>query len=501
MRKAFFSFMLRLFNLPKSDISVKKRGLIIILVDGLGYEVFKRNHTKNKYTFFSKIFNKDYRLIPYFTGLPATTTATEAELFFGESTNIPSFTWFDRKLFKFVRGNRGPDIALFEKTIRKRSELLKNGSCILGVYSAGATLCNLSGEAFNIKNPFASIKKLQYLFIFLNPYRFLYTCYLVFRSILLSSWMLLKKKSKNKFMTILRDSFSRIFLGNIMTYIAELEISRETPILFIDYVLYDEFAHEYGIESKTSHSSLRLIDFYCESLYHASKKAQRRYEFIILSDHGQTPSIPIHISTADTLETMFAAALSDKSRRIIRTYGGFSADSINMKKDIYLVPSGSTMHVYFSEKLQDGYYENELNTMYPYLTRNLLSQKEIGWILLKKDSEHQILIGKYGSVEFSRGKIKSSKGKPFGKMIPDDQMVQSFAKYATYGNNGDLVLFGALNHDGRLYAFEEHKGTHGGFYGEMTKPFIITNNETLIKIASYDTDMKKLFQHIRSLHQ
>ena len=28
--------------------------------------------------------------------------------------------------------------------------------------------------------------------------------------------------------------------------------------------------------------------------------------------------------------------------------------------------------------------------------------------------------------------------------------------------------------------FENHRGTHGGFYGDMTKPFILTNNEMVM---------------------
>lgn len=127
-----------------------------------------------------------------------------------------------------------------------------------------------------------------------------------------------KERSKKKLITLLKSAFSRIFLGNIASYIAELEIARETPILFIDYVLYDEFAHEYGVDDKMSYSSIRLIDWYSESLYKTAQKSKRRYDFVILSDHGQTPSRPI--STIKSPESMIQNALADSSYHVIKNF-------------------------------------------------------------------------------------------------------------------------------------------------------------------------------------
>ena len=74
----------------------------------------------------------------------------------------------------------------------------------------------------------------------------------------------------------------------------------------------------------------------------------------------------------------------------------------------------------------------------------------------------------------------------------------SLARYAPFENNGDLVLFGNIDDDGKLYAFEEHKGTHGGFYGDMTKPFILTDNKSVINQIKSDDDMRPVFESIRS---
>ncbi|MBI4973820.1 alkaline phosphatase family protein [Candidatus Roizmanbacteria bacterium] len=495
MRKVLLSLLLRVFHLHKSSVPIEKKGLIVILVDGLSYDIFKRSLEKKQGSFFSKLIKKGYSVYPYFCGVPASTAATEAELFFGASENIPGFTWYDRSLSQFVRGNRGKSIVGFEHDMKKKANLLKSGSCILGIYSAGATQCDLSGTELNLKSPMKAFRKLHYLlFIFLNPVRLLLTCYLIVISMSMSVYISSKERSKKKLITLLKSAFSRIFLGNIASYIAELEIARETPVLFIDYVLYDEFAHEYGVDDKISYSSIRLIDWYCESLYKTAKKSKRKYDFIILSDHGQTQSRPLDKSSR--LENIVQNALNDPSYHVLRTFG-FSSPP-QKSKNVFLVPAGSSVQVYFSETLKKPYLLGGLEETFPHIIDRLLKNPEIGWVLVRQGNDKQLLMGKKGSVEFTNGRVLKTTGSPFVGLPVDKRALMSLARYASFENNGDLVLFGNIDDDGKLYAFEEHKGTHGGFYGDMTKPFILTDNKSVIHQIKRDDDMRVVFESIRS---
>lgn len=495
MRKALFSLFLRIFHLHKSSVPLDKKGLIIILIDGLSYNIFDNAVKKGYGAFFSQLLKRGNILHPYFCGVPAATTATEAELFFGTSENIPGFTWFDRSLSQFVRGNRGESIIGFEQRLKKKSQLLKSGSCILGIYSSGATQCDLSGVQLNLKYPLRAFRKLQYiLFIFFNPIRLLLTIYLIIKSLLISVFESSKELSIKKFILLVKDAFSRIFLGNIASYIAELEIARETPILFIDYVLYDEFAHEYGVNDKMSYSSIRLIDWYSKSLHKAAKKSKRKYDFIVLSDHGQTPSRPL--DKPNRPEEIVQKALDDTSYRVVKTFG-FPAPVYN-EGDVYLVPAGSSAQVYFSETLKKPHTFQELERKFPCIIEKLLKNQEVGWVLVRIDDDTQLLMGKKGTIEFMKGTVHKITGLPFSSLQVDKRVMASLARYATFGNNGDLVLFGDIDEDGRLYAFEEHKGTHGGFYGDMAKPFILTDNKSVINQIKKNDDMRLVFEAIRS---
>lgn len=500
MRRTVFLLILRIFGLAPSSININKKGLIIILIDGLSFSSLKTGIEKKYCYFFTKLLEQGYMLNDYYCGPPATTTATEAELFFGSNTNIPGFSWFDRSLMKGIRGNNAKSIELYENQLKPAVSLLKDGSCIGGVYSSGASQYSLSGKDLQANHPLNILRKLLYIFfIFLNPFRFFLTNYLIVKSLFVSIMILIRKNSKKRFYTILKDSFSRIFLGNILTYIAELELLRETPVLFIDYVLYDEFSHEYGVQNKTSLSSLRLIDWYCKSLYEVSQKAKRKYEIIFLSDHGHTPSIPFPNLQQNALVEMIKKNLNDASRNVIKTYVNFNLnDSIN--KYLYLVPGGSAVHLFFSETLSEPMYLDELSLKYPSFIDNLLNENTVGWVLVRKDKECQMLIGKHGAVEFKLGKMDKIIASPFKSHHIDGRIIDSLAVYAQYENNGDLVLYGNITSGGKLIAFEEHRGTHGGFYGNMNFPFVITNNAIIQNQLKKNNTMKNVFQAIRSTY-
>ena len=128
----------------------------------------------------------------------------------------------------------------------------------------------------------------------------------------------------------------------------------------------------------------------------------------------------------------------------------------------------------------------------------MINNEEIGWVLVRNSNNTQSLIGRKGMIEFAGGKVQKISGYPFGTLPFDKRIPQSLARYASFENNGDLVLFGNVDDQGRLYAFEEHKGTHGGFYGDMTRPFILTNNEMVINQLNKDNEMRLIFEAIRT---
>lgn len=470
-----------LFGFKSNKMSGDKKGTIIILIDGLSYDALQFAIKKRYAPTLKRLSKGSYTLRNYYCGPPACTTATEALLFYGNNYNIPGFTWYDRTLQKFVRGNRSLELSVFEDTFEKKRNLLAHGSVIMGVYTGGATELSMSGRNLAFSRSLYFLKTAHYfLMALLYPVQLMRTIYLTLKTIILY-----RKSNRNT----AKETFSKIFLGQFSCFLTEVEIMRNTEKVFVDFLLYDEYAHEYGPTNSTALSTLRLIDHYIKRIVNSSKKAERSYELIILSDHGQTDSIPFDFPEVRCTHDI-SKALNNPEYEVIKTYGGITTSQ--EKKELYVVPAGSTLQLYFSHSLNNGLYEEEIDKQFPHFISHILQYEEFGWVLVKKTRDSGVLYGKNGSVAFSPQKTHRIEGSPFPGMDEGEvkKIISSFQEYCLFPNNGDLVLFGNVKQK-KVYSFEKHKGTHGGFYGPMIHPFIMTNNS---KIAG--ESMSALFDTI-----
>lgn len=471
MRKKLFSLFFLLFWFRAKKIIGKEKGIIIILIDGLSYNAFHTAIKKGYCPTLKKMSSRYYPLTSYYCGLPAATTATEALLFYGNNFNIPGFTWFDRGLQKFVRGNRSGELSEFEDSYDKKRNLLQNGSAIMSVYTGGATELSLSGRNLSFSHSLYFVKTAHYfLMALLYPVQLIRTIYLTLKTLVLY-------RRANRHSAV--ETFSKIVLGQFSCFLTEIEIMRNTQKIFIDFLLYDEFAHEYGPTHTTTLSTLRLIDRYINRIVKTAKKTERKYEIIVLSDHGQTESIPFDDPKIQSIEDI-KIALDNTKYSVVKTYGGITPS--RDKKELYVVPAGSTLQVYFSDYLQKGAFETEIESTFPHFISRLLTYEEFGWVLVKKTDSSSQLYGKCGSVVFENNGIHTIIGAPFPSLSSEEikKTVSSFTYYSSFPNNGDIVLFGNTTKQNKVYSFEKHKGTHGGFYGPMVHPFIMSSNPLLV---------------------
>lgn len=470
MRKRIFKIFLWLFGFDHKKKQEEKNGTLIILIDGLSFDALHYAIKKGYCPTLHELSKNQFSLNKYFCGLPASTTATEAMLFYGTNYNIPGFTWYDRKLKKFVRGNRSKELTEFEDAFTKKRNLLRDGSVIMGVYSGGATELSLSGRNLTFSRSLYLLKTAHYfLMALLYPMQLIRALYLV------SKTLLLYNKSNH-----LRseETLSQIILGQFSCFLTEVEIMRNTKKIFVDFLLYDEYAHEYGPTHQSTLTALRLIDRYIKRIIRTANNADRLYDLILLSDHGQTESIP-YDKERDQSIIDITNSLHNKDYIVMKTMGGFTPD--RKKKELYVVPAGSTLQLYFSPYLEKTLFENEINTLFPTFISTLLTYDAFGWLLVKRDNHSSMLYGKRGSVLFIENKPYVLSGTLFSFMNTEEinDTLSSFQYYSTFTNNGDLTLFGNVTSDKKVYGFEKNRGNHGGFYGPMVYPFYMSKNKKI----------------------
>jgi hypothetical protein len=334
----FFKGLLKLLFIPSSRVPTKKKGLVIVLFDGLSYPLFQEMLDTGKFPFLKKLLTRGYECQEYFCGLPATTTATISELFYGDSSKIPSFSWYDRSLGQFVRGNNSRLMNAYERTLLKyREPLIKNGSCVVGVFSGGAKLTNLSSRELRFSNVMSLAYEIETFFIaLLHPLRVLYMLILFVRTSILVSLSLIYYRSFKRAAHVFKDTSLTIFLGDLVSDIAQIELFRETPALFVDLTLYDDIAHIYGPEHPVSVSMMNLLDLYCQTIYTAAWEARREYEFIVMSDHGNVPSRPFHYYNKHGLAVFLHDAMKLTGRKYIYTKGSYKPARIQHGRDVFI---------------------------------------------------------------------------------------------------------------------------------------------------------------------
>lgn len=501
MRTFLSKILLRLLRLPRSRIPLNRPGLVIIQIDGLSYKALALALRKNLTPFLGKLLRSGFSVNKIYCPLPATTVASEAELFYGESFNIPGFSWYDRISRMFVRADHGSQMKLLEEKFKSVKPLLSDGSCLLAGFRAGATLGTFTAEDLDFpRETIHFLIKLRLVLIPLfNPFRFLLIQLILFKYLVNGMIAGLKTRSSQSLLARLADGYSRIYAGDLASLVAQLELLRQTPALFINFGFYDRLAHEYGPQHRLALEALRLIDLYCQAIWRQAGRERRAYQLIILADHGQSEAIDFDLFAGKTITAAVAAALNQPEDKIIKTYLP-AREEIGSQEKIFLVPSCSLINVYFAARLTKPYFLKEIEQKFPGAIASLLKEEGIGWVLVRQNQTRQILFGKNGSrIEFQAGKVKRVIGEPFFDDHDQALRLSSLARFAAMPNIGDLVIFGNLIAD-RVVAFEKHyRGSHGGFLGEMNWPFILTNNAEVNGAVAHKPLMQNVFAAIRKL--
>ena len=504
-RLLFTTLKLRLIllHVRESPVPTTSPGLIIVQIDGLGHDVLREAIERGYAPFLrSLIRSAGYTLGAYYCPVPTITPAVEAELIYGTSDGIPAYSWFHRRLGRFIRGDQAGQVKLLEETMFAgiKTPLLLGGSCIAGAYSGGASMTNISPEVQAEKSTLLRLARYRILLVpLLNPFRFWWMILVLTGSVIAMALRAAKNRSMKLFLDEFWTLLIRLFLCDLATTVAVVELWRKTPVLFINLSLVDKVSHTHGIRHPLVVRAIRLLDLYCKKLYDSGKLAARPYQFVVLSDHGQSPGIPFASITGETLPALVTRGLGGSGTTVIQTYGNELSLKVNTTQDrVFILPSSSIAHLYFSRFLPNIATKEMIENDFPELFKTLLSHPGIGWIMVKRSNgTSELFAHSGGSAIFAKGKVVSVRGRPVDD--PEAKLhLSALARLAQCPNNGDIILFGG-QHRSAWASFEPYIGTHGSFTGEMAWPFLLTNDTKLSTLLSSGASHRDLFKRIREM--
>lgn len=499
----------RHLRLTPSENTSEEPGLLLIQIDGLGRRQFEAAIAAGKMPFLQRLQSRDgYELRTFYPGIPATTPAVQAELYYGVKSAVPAFSFFDRSLKKIGRMWDPEWAKAREASCAEQAEgLLKGGSSWSNIYTGGAGQeeSHFCAASIGVGDMWRS-GKIRNIFVFII---------LQLPTAVRIAWLLIVelgvaigdavraiaggRKPSLELMLLLSRVFIGVGLRELLTISGQIDVTRGLPIVHINFVGYDEHAHIRGPASRFAHYGLRGIDRAIRKIARTAHRSPRRdYAVWVFSDHGQELTKPfpedrpgeIESVIADCLElsqkrdpawrlrpqprTGVASAWLSPGQRSARQRERLKMEeqlTFEEGKPFVVAAMGPVGHVYFAEAQTD-----EQRTA---VARRLIKQGRVPGVLVRSQE---------GGITWfhSRGETRVPDDVPALLPHPEEMRAEiagDIAAFCEHPDAGDLILLGWSPFDG-TWSFAPERGAHGGFGPDESQGFLLLPFRTALPSGS-----------------
>lgn len=470
-------------------------GLLLIQVDGLARTQLERAISGRRMPFLRRLQRHEgYRMHTFYSGLPSTTAAVQAELYYGVRAAVPSFSYYDR-----IKRRHGmmcyPEWAKEAEAscAAQAPGLLEGGSSWSNIYTGGAAqeeshFCAASiglgdmwrtGKIGNI-----------FVFILLHPLSTIVIAFLIVLELLISVWdFVVGVLRGEKFIRELQLIASRMFVGiglrELISMGAAVDLARGLPVVHVNFVGYDEQSHRRGPGSAYAHWSLLGIDRAIRSLHRAAEQSSRRdYAVWIFSDHGQERTRSFDLEVEGGIEQVVRTALElsqsqDRAwrrrsqtrplapwmrrklpERFLTEWTTASQLTAGEEATFTISGIGPTAHVCFAQPLDDAKRRA--------LAKRLVERGNVPGVLVKFQDD---------TVTWFHAAGENAVPGDVADLLPHpsplrEEMAEDLAALARHPHAGDLMLVGWS--PGTLHwSFAPERGAHGWLGTEETRGFLL----------------------------
>ena len=461
----------------------KPKGLVIVHVDGLGYDYLLKALEQRRMPFLQQLIDDEgYEPLRYRCGLPSTTPFCQAGILYGDNTEIPSFRWLDKQSGVIVSfGGFSSFKYVAHKYFQNCEPLTSGGAAIATCYPAASHAAyrigyrehghSLQGQDFSQRRVLKSWA--------LNPIHLLDW----FRRGLWQIWKAnvrywntrLRGRPAAK-MYVISDMLEEILLHQLTRFAAIQAMEENYPVIYAAFYAYDETAHAFGPEADYSFRVLRHVDNTIRRIAdkrHHDAPTGRDYELVILSDHGQVESVPYYREYGRHFGDIVAEWLPSfeieehKGKRITRK-GAIDGH-------LALTYSGALAHFYFKDiswRLQ----HDEIEERFPGLIEKAASTPGIAFALTRNGSR-DVITTESAQIKFNGDdKLSRPAQAMLGRYDEPRIIARQLRKLNSFERSGDLILFGKFT-DHHQINFEDQVGGHGSIGGAQLFPFILAKRE------------------------
>jgi len=500
-------WLARMLKLQINEREPDAPALVLIQIDGLARPQLDKALADGKMPFLKKLIEREhYHLDHMYSGVPATTPAVQAEIFYGVKAAVPAFGFMSTDSQEMLRMYESNAANKIEKRLTDAGHepLLKQGSCYVSVFRAGADndeahFCPASqgwGPSLKEAGPLALI-----VMVLANLWSVIRTCGLLLLEFILSvvdffRGLVTGEDFIRELMFIPTRIAITILMRELSTVGVKIDIARGLPVIYINLLGYDEQAHRRGPSSKFAHWTLKGIDDAIARIWRAAHRSSRRhYDVWIYSDHGQEDSVPYEILHGRSFADAVSDALSTLPQKP-RGYRATGEQGVQLQR-IRLF-GGQWVQKLFPikdpEDRQEGDAPMALSAMGPVaLLYNIhckdTAPEKIAQLIVEKTQAPMVLY------EDKRVTEPGADGEPLTKVrgwwrhgaisLPEDgrkimgdehpfadEAAEDLANLCRHPDAGDFVVSGwCAGHESISFAIES--GSHGGAGPNETHAFAL----------------------------
>ena len=494
-------------------------GLVILEIDGLAEPILQRALREGIMpTLAAWVAGGQYKIVPWDSGLPSQTSAMQAGILHGTHFNIPAFRWFDKVHNRLLVSGNALDADDILKPLLNGHGLLRENGFSLNNWAygdAGSVVLTFSAmtdpqrgmlaQADNLYGYFADADSVPHALG--GMIRDVWTEWREARYQRIHN--VLPRVARGGIYPLIR-AVTTVIMPQLSRNLVVTKMFEGIASVYTTFVNYDEVAHHSGIDRPDAFRVLHQLDEQLSWIAQAAKETPRPYEFVILSDHGQSQGATFRQRYGQTLQQLVTSLLDEEHRAAASIGGDNGLVNVNMMLStaIYadrwmarpvrrllrkrmsngfvdlhpghegaavaaaktvVCASGNLGLVYFTE-WPDRLTLEQITARFPGFIEGLVSHPGIGFLLIHSAERGGVVLGSGGIYYLATDTVEGEN--PLALFGP--HAAGHLRELDTYSNVGDVVVNSLYDPaTGEVAAFEELVGSHGGLGGTQTTPFLM----------------------------
>jgi hypothetical protein len=471
----------------------------------------------------------NHRLLRWETDWSSQTGACQAGLLHGDNHDMPAFRWWEKERGKAIVTNHPKDAAELERRHSNGRGLLhEDGASRANIVSGDAVYSLLTMSTVLDRSRPGRIGQ-DYFGYFANPYSATRTLLLVLADIGQELRFAAQQRRRDVqprvqrgFKYALVRAWGTVIQRDLQVAAVITDLYAGRPVGYTTFLAYDEVAHHSGVERADTLAVLRQVDRQIGRIAAAAKHAPRPYEFVVLSDHGQSQGATFRQRYGITLEElvaqacaaedvhaeesgndealgMLAASLTEASagegasarmldravrrRRVdgevrlgeedapprLPVGADAAAPAADGLPELSVMASGNLGLISFPREPGRVTLET-IEARWPRLIPALREHPGIGFLLVRSERQGALVLGPRGSRHLADDSVEGEDPlAPFGP-----NAARHVRRTDGFPHCPDIVVNSTFWEDlDEVAAFEELVGSHGGMGGEQSHPFAL----------------------------